>query len=96
MNTKLILDYLHELSLNNNRDWYHGHKDEYRKANAEFEGLVQNLISEIGKFDSSVLHNIAKILHSSLSGIHVSVMINRHIILRSGHTFHQWVSCRFL
>lgn len=60
MNTKLILDYLHELSLNNNRDWYHGHKDEYREANAEFEGLVQNLISEIGKFDSSVLHNIAK------------------------------------
>lgn len=60
MNTKLILDYLYELSLNNNRDWYHGHKDEYRKANAEFEGLVQNLISEIGKFDSSVLHNIAK------------------------------------
>lgn len=60
MNTKLILDYLYELSLNNNRDWYHGHKDEYRKANAEFEGLLQNLISEIGKFDSSVLHNIAK------------------------------------
>lgn len=60
MNTKLILDYLHELSLNNNRDWYHGHKDEYREANAEFERLVQNLISEIGKFDSSVLHNIAK------------------------------------
>ena len=60
MNTKLILDYLSELSLNNNRDWYHGHKDEYRKANAEFEGLLQNLILEIGKFDSSVLHNIAK------------------------------------
>ncbi len=60
MNTKLILDYLSELSINNNRDWYHGHKDEYRMANAEFEGLLQNLISEIGKFDSSVLHNIAK------------------------------------
>lgn len=60
MNTKLILDYLSELSINNNRDWYHGHKDEYRMANAEFEGLLQNLISEIGKFDGSVLHNIAK------------------------------------
>ena len=60
MNTKLILDYLSELSINNNRDWYHGHKDESRMANAEFEGLLQNLISEIGKFDSSVLHNIAK------------------------------------
>lgn len=60
MNTQFILDYLHDLSRNNNREWYHDHKSEYQKANAEFEGLLQELILEIGKFDESILHNVPK------------------------------------
>lgn len=60
MNTQLIINYLSELSRNNNREWYHANKEEYKKANAEFEGLLQALISEIGKFDSSILHNNPK------------------------------------
>lgn len=60
MDTQLILNYLSELKENNNREWYHTHKDEYRKANAEFEELVQELIWGIGKFDSSILDNIPK------------------------------------
>ncbi|MCI8321983.1 MAG: DUF2461 domain-containing protein [Dorea sp.] len=60
MNTELIIDYLSELNMNNNREWYHANKDGYKKANAEFEKLLQALILEIGKFDSSILHNVPK------------------------------------
>lgn len=60
MNTQMILDYLTALSANNNREWYHANKEEYRRANAEFEALLRTLILEIGKFDSSILHNEPK------------------------------------
>lgn len=60
MNIQLIIDYLSELSKNNNREWYHAHKEEYKAANAEFEELLQKLIFEISEFDSSILHNIPK------------------------------------
>ena len=60
MNTQVIIDYLSSLSRNNNREWYHANKDGFKKANAEFENLLQALILEIGKFDSSILHNNPK------------------------------------
>ena len=60
MNMQCIMDYLSALSANNNREWYHANKDAYKKANAEFENLLQILILEIGKFDSSILHNNPK------------------------------------
>lgn len=60
MNTQLIIDYLSSLCMNNNRDWYHANKDDYKRANAEFEKLLQTLILEIGKFDNSILHNNPK------------------------------------
>ena len=60
MNIQLILDYLSALSINNSREWYHANKDDYKKANAEFEELLQTLIMEIGKFDGSILHNNPK------------------------------------
>ena len=60
MKTQLIIDYLSALSMNNNREWYHANKEDYKKANAEFEGLLHALILEIGKFDSSILHNNPK------------------------------------
>lgn len=60
MNTRIILDYLKNLSENNNREWYHAHKAEYKEANARFEVLVQELILQIGKFDSSILPREAK------------------------------------
>ena len=60
MNTQVIIDYLSSLSINNNREWYHANKDDYKKANDEFEKLLQTLILEIGKFDSSILHNNPK------------------------------------
>ena len=60
MNTKFMMDYLSALSMNNHREWYHANKDDYKKANAEFEKLLQELILGIGKFDSSVLQNNPK------------------------------------
>ena len=55
MNTQMILDYLTELSTNNNREWYHAHKAEYQAANGQFEELIQALILRIGEFDGSIL-----------------------------------------
>lgn len=60
MNTQLILDYLSALEMNNDREWYHANKDSYKNANAEFESLLQTLMLEIGKFDSSILNNNPK------------------------------------
>ncbi len=60
LNTQIILEYLTSLDRNNNREWYHAHKAEYKEANAEFEALLQALILEIGRFDSSIVHNDPK------------------------------------
>ena len=60
MDTNIILKYLTELSDNNNREWYHAHKADYKDANMQFEELLQSLILELGKFDASILHNIPK------------------------------------
>lgn len=41
MNTEIILNYLAELSANNEREWYHAHKKENKEATARFEELLQ-------------------------------------------------------
>ena len=60
MNMQLILNYLSDLSVHNDRAWYHAHKAEYQAANAQFEELVQDLILQIGEFDSSILGHAPK------------------------------------
>lgn len=60
MTTQTIMDYLTALAANNDREWYHSHKADYKAANALFEQLVQELIYGIGTFDNSVLHNVPK------------------------------------
>lgn len=60
MNTEIILNYLAELSANNNREWYHSHKKENKAATEQFECLVQELIYGIGTFDPNVLNNVPK------------------------------------
>ena len=57
MNLSVILTYLRELDANNNREWYHAHKTEYKAACAEFESLLRTLIFQIGEFDPGILHN---------------------------------------
>jgi len=34
-----VLEYLSDLSLNNNREWYHANKARHQQANAEFEHI---------------------------------------------------------
>lgn len=60
MDTKLILNYLTALGENNNREWYHAHKAEYKAANMEFEALIGALMEKIGAFDAGVLQHEPK------------------------------------
>ena len=60
MNNKIMLDYLSALAENNNREWYHAHKNENKEATLQFERLIQELICGVGAFDESVLHNVPK------------------------------------
>lgn len=60
MNTKFMLNYLSNLSQNNNREWFSATKKERQEATAIFEELLQELIYGIGTFDKSVLHNVPK------------------------------------
>jgi len=57
MNAAIILSYLSNLELHNEREWYHTHKTQYQEANSAFTDLLQQLIWQIGKTDSSILNN---------------------------------------
>ena len=67
MDLSIILKYLTGLRENNDREWYHAHKAEYKAANAEFEALLQALILRIGEFDPSVLQNLPQTLTFKLN-----------------------------
>jgi len=49
MDAKRILNFLSEVSKNNNRDWFHSHKDEYDRCKAEFEDGVTKAIAAISQ-----------------------------------------------
>ena len=55
-----LIDFLRRLQDNNQREWFNAHKDEYLKALATFHTLVDELIGEIARFDSSVVGLTAK------------------------------------
>lgn len=67
MNLTNILCYLTGLRDNNDREWYHAHKAEYKAANAEFEEFLQALILRIGEYDPSVAHNLPQTLTFKLN-----------------------------
>ena len=90
MNNKLMLNYLADLSANNNREWYHEHKKENKIAFEQFEQLVQELINGIGTFDQSVLHNVPKELTFKLVRDTRFSTINRHIIQHLERIFLLW------
>lgn len=51
---KTVLEFLDALRRNNDREWFAGHKDEYRRVQAITEELTSQLIDGISSFDSSV------------------------------------------
>lgn len=53
----LPLDFLKELALNNDRDWFNNNKPTYEKAKNIVEDFVQSLIFELSVFDKS-LHGL--------------------------------------
>ncbi len=49
-----IIDFLTALAANNNREWFAAHKEEYRRAEAQFGELALGVIDGIAAFDESV------------------------------------------
>lgn len=60
MDTKLILNFLREVRMHNERPWFQAHKAEYEAARQDFEQGVAQAISRIAEFDSSVAHLTVK------------------------------------
>ena len=56
MDTQLILNFLRQVTANNNRPWFQEHKGDYEAAKAEFERGVGQLLERIVGFDDSVAH----------------------------------------
>lgn len=62
-----ILAYLSDLKANNNRDWYHAHKNERKEAEEEFENIIQELILELGRTTPELLKYAPKELTFKLN-----------------------------
>lgn len=56
MDYKIILKFLNDVAVNNNRPWFQEHKKEYEKAKAEFESGVTELIKALSAFDPEIAH----------------------------------------
>ncbi len=54
------LQFLQKLEKNNNREWFNEHKNLYTEAQQDVISFVDELISEIGKFDEEILKIDAK------------------------------------
>ncbi len=52
MELQSVKAYLTELQANNNRDWYHAHKQDFVRANADFEAFIGAVMEGISAFDS--------------------------------------------
>jgi len=60
MSAKNILQFITELSINNNREWFAENKNKYENVRSEFEQISKELIVEISKFDDEIKHLDAK------------------------------------
>lgn len=49
-----ILQYLADIKVNNNREWFHEHKDRYDSVRAAFEQIVERLIDALTAFDPAI------------------------------------------
>lgn len=54
MDAKLILGFLREVAMNNNRPWFQEHKADYEAARAAFEHGVAQALERIVTFDASL------------------------------------------
>jgi uncharacterized protein (TIGR02453 family) len=56
MNTTAILQFLSDLSENNNREWFALNKDRYESTRNDFEKISRELILKISTFDDEIKH----------------------------------------
>ncbi len=54
MDIPIIFQFLKDLSENNSREWFNEHKNEYIKAQIEFESLLTAIIEWIALFDKDI------------------------------------------
>lgn len=54
------LEFLKELKLNNDREWFNDNKSSYQEAMDNFKEFTDSLILQIGTFDKDVLHLTSK------------------------------------
>lgn len=57
---KGIFDFLVQLSINNNKEWFQENKPMYQKAKVDFEEYINNLIGIVHSIDDSIGHPNAK------------------------------------
>ena len=55
-----IYEFLRQIAEHNDRDWFHAHQMEYKRAWTFFEETTQQLILRIAAFDSSVAYQTPK------------------------------------
>ena len=60
MHTKRIIQYLKDISANNNRPWFLEHKAEYDTVRKDFEAGIEQAIGRIAEFDASISHITVK------------------------------------
>ena len=60
MLTQHTLQFLTNLSENNNREWFHANRNDYEKTKVEFEGFCQKVLSAIAQFQDNLLHTNVK------------------------------------
>lgn len=54
MNIKIVLNFLNELANNNNREWFHAHRDMYLAAKKEVETLVNAIANPLVELDPEI------------------------------------------
>lgn len=57
---KEIIEFLKDLQCNNNREWFMANKARYVAATERFNAIVDELIQEIARYDSTVTGLTAK------------------------------------
>ena len=60
MLTQHTLQFLTNLSENNNREWFHANRNDYDKTKAEFETFCQEVLTGIAQFQDNLLHTNVK------------------------------------
>ena len=52
--TSIVFDFLEQLSHNNNREWFHEHKQLYQKAKDEVENIIRTVGQKLVKIDPAL------------------------------------------